>query len=165
MTVRVENQSIEINFAVLRRYRTADFRFDRSHRHATPRHFWNFRPSFLVSREIANCAAPAIVKKVYAGTYFTFIRSRARLNHSWPRVDIRPRSSTESPAFSYVRSNFAEKFPRGFQLPPRTSRQSLFIGRRSSLIIVNPRISSARENVPPRVIFLALITFWARRMA
>lgn len=102
------------------------------------------------------CSSRAKETKVYAGTYFTFIRSRARLNHSWPCVNVRPHSPTESPAFSYVRSNFAEKFPRGFQPTfPRTSRQALFIGRRSSLIIVNPRISPARENILPGYLFSA----------
>lgn len=127
----------------------------------------NSRRDFLMSRKIANCAAlgrgwrtdregiPGI------GTYFTFIRSRASLNHSWPRVDVRLRSSTESSAFSYVRSNFAEKFPRGYQLC-----RELLVRRYSSLvgilIIVNSRISLARE-IFLRVIFLVLVTFRARR--
>lgn len=144
----VENQSIEINFVVLRGCRTT-----RTMRNsAASLKFPDQVSSCHAQNRKLCCSSRAKETKVYAATYFTFIRSRARLNHSWPCVNVRP----HSPGFFLCTFQFCRKVSARLQPTfPRTSRQALFIGRRSSLIIVNPRISPARENILPRCLFSA----------
>lgn len=121
-------------------------------------HSWKFPTRFSCvtqNRKLCRSGGGKETTKVYAGTYFTFIRSRARLNHSWPRVDVRPRSPTESAAFSYVRSNFAEKFPRGSQLC-----RELLVRRYSSLVVppwslLIPRHLPQEKYIPARYLFSA----------
>lgn len=120
---------------------------------AISRHFWNFRPSFLVSRKIANCAAPAGVKK----RKYTRVRI-LRLFDRAPVWIIHDPASTfvcvrRRKAFFLCTFQFCRKVTARLPTSLRTSRQALFIGRRSSLIIVNPRISPARENIPPALSF------------
>lgn len=105
-----------------------------------------------MSREIANCAAREVAgeettTKMYIRGYVFYVYSIARPFESF-MTPCSPDDDQEARSFSYVRSNFAEKFPRAASNFARELLvRPLFIGRRPRyLIIVNlPGISSASE--------------------